>query len=306
MKKHKTETSKTHINRLTRSQKGFFWALGIPTFLLYTYICIVPMLTSVADSFFDWDGYGEKTWVGFKNYAEIFTDSVFHTSIINDMLIVFFKEIIIVVLATVFAVCLTRIRFGKRECGAYQYLLYLPNILSIIVITRVWKFFFELGLFDTILKAFGINISSPNGWLADYPLPIIIFVASWCGIGGFMIIMISSINNISKEIYEAADIDGAGLCQQLFSITIPAVMPQIRYMIVTILTSSLAANLNLILPFTGGGPGTRSYVMGLYVYNAAYSEFRVGFANAAAIVLMLISAALAGTVNTLVAKKEEK
>lgn len=306
MKKTGQAAVRRHPKRLTRSQRGFLWALGVPTFLLYVYICIVPMLTSVRNSFFDWDGYGEKTWVGLQNYKEIFTDSVFHVSIRNDLIIVFFKEILIVVLATLFAMCLTRLRFGKRECGAYRYLLYLPNILSIIVITRVWKFFFELGLFDRLLQLLGIHWSSANGWLADYPLPIIIFVASWCGIGGFMIIMISSINNISQEVYEAADIDGAGVWQQMFSITLPAIMPQIRYMIVTILTSSLAANLNLILPFTGGGPGNRSYVMGLYVYNAAYTEFRVGYANAAAIVLMLISVALAGTVNTLVVRREER
>lgn len=292
--------------RLTRSQRGFLWAFGVPTFLLYVYICIIPMLTSVRDSLFDWDGYGEKVFVGLRNYREIFTDPVFGTSVKNDLLIVFFKEIIIVVLATLFAMCLTRLRFGKKEGGAYRYLLYLPNILSIIVITRVWKFFFELGLFDRLLKMLGIGWTSQNGWLADYPLPIIIFVASWCGIGGFMIILISSINNISQEVYEAADIDGAGVFRQMLSITLPAIMPQIRYMIVTILTSSLAANLNLILPFTGGGPGTKSYVMGLYVYNAAYTDMRVGYANAAAIVLMLISVALAGTVNTLVARTEER
>lgn len=305
MKKADQAASKTTA-RLTRSQRGFLWAFGVPTFLLYVYICIVPMLTSVRDSLFDWDGYGEKVFVGLKNYKEIFTDPVFGTSVKNDLLIVFFKEIVIVVLATLFAMCLTRLRFGKKEGGAYRYLLYLPNILSIIVITRVWKFFFELGLFDRLLKMLGIGWTSQNGWLADYPLPIIIFVASWCGIGGFMIILISSINNISQEVYEAADIDGAGVFRQMLSITLPAIMPQIRYMIVTILTSSLAANLNLILPFTGGGPGTRSYVMGLYVYNAAYTDMRVGYANAAAIVLMLISVALAGTVNTLVARTEER
>ncbi len=305
MKKADRAASKTPA-RLTRSQRGFLWAFGVPTFLLYVYICIIPMLTSVRDSLFNWDGYGEKVFIGLGNYKEIFTDPVFGTSVKNDLLIVFFKEIIIVVLATLFAMCLTRLRFGKKEGGAYRYLLYLPNILSIIVITRVWKFFFELGLFDRLLKMLGIGWTSQNGWLADYPLPIIIFVASWCGIGGFMIIMISSINNISQEVYEAADIDGAGVFRQMFSITLPAIMPQIRYMIVTILTSSLAANLNLILPFTGGGPGTKSYVMGLYVYNAAYTDMRVGYANAAAIVLMLISVALAGTVNTLVARREER
>ena len=214
MKKADQAASKTPA-RLTRSQRGFLWAFGVPTFLLYVYICIVPMLTSVRDSLFDWDGYGEKVFVGLKNYKEIFTDPVFGTSVKNDLLIVFFKEIVIVVLATLFAMCLTRLRFGKKEGGAYRYLLYLPNILSILVITRVWKFFFELGLFDRLLKMLGIGWTSQNGWLADYPLLIIIFVASWCGIGGFMIILISSINNISQEVYEAADIDGAGVFRQL-------------------------------------------------------------------------------------------
>ena len=299
-------TLKKRKKGLTRSQKGFLWALGVPTFLLYIYICIVPMLSSMMDSLYQWDGYGDKTWVGLQNYAEIFVDPVFHTSIINDILIVLFKELIIVFLATAFAVSLTRVKFAKAESGIYRFLFYLPNILSVIVITRVWKFVFELGLFDSILQIFGINWASPNGWLADYPLPIIIFVASWCGIGSYMIIMISAINNISKEIYEAADIDGAGQFRQLFSITLPTILPQVRYMIVSILTSSLAANLNLVLPFTGGGPGTRSYVMGYYVYNAAYTDFEVGYANAAALLLMLISVVLAGTVNTLVARGEEK
>lgn len=291
---------------LSRSQLGFLWAFGIPTLLLYIYICIVPMLSSVVDSFYQWDGYGPKTWVGFQNYAEIFSDPVFHTSIINDVLIVFFKEVLICFMATAFAVSLTRVKFSKTESGVYRFLFYLPNILSVIVITRVWKFVFELGLFDSILQLFGVNWTSPNGWLADYPLPIIIFVASWCGIGSYMIIMISAINNISKEIYEAAEIDGAGQFRQLFAITIPTIMPQVRYMIVSILTSSLAANLNLVLPFTGGGPGTRSYVMGFYVYHAAYTDFEVGYANAAALLLMLISVVLAGTVNTLIARKEDR
>lgn len=291
---------------LTRSQQGFLWALGVPTFLLYIYICIVPMISSIFDSFYQWDGYGDKTWVGIQNYVDIFTDPVFHTSIVNDVVIVLFKGMMIVLLAILFAVSLTRTRFSKAESGTYRFLFYLPNILSVIVITRVWKFVFELGLFDSILAILGINWASPNGWLADYPLPIIIFVAGWCGIGGFMIILISAINNISKEIYEAADIDGAGQFRQLFSITIPAIMPQIRHMVVSIVTSSLAGNLNLVLPFTGGGPGTRSYVMGYYVYNAAYTDFEVGYANAAALLLMLISVVLAGTINILVARGEDK
>ncbi len=291
---------------LNKSQKSFFWIWCVPTFLLYVYICIIPVLQSVINSFTQWDGYSEKTWVGFSNYTEILNDSVFHTAIINDITIVFFKEIIIVVLAVTFSIALTRIRLKHTEKLALRFLYYIPNILSVIVISMVWRFFFNLGLFDEILKLFHLGLSSPNGWISDYPLQIIIFVASWCGIGTYMIILITAINNIPAEIYEAADIDGAGQFRQLFSITIPAIMPQIRYAVVAILTSSLAVNMNIVLPFTNGGPGTKSMVMGLYVYKSAYTNYKVGYANAAAVILMIISVVLATVTNVLISRKEDK
>ena len=83
----------------------------------------------------------------------------------------------------------------------------------------------------------------------------------------------------------------------------PAVLSQIRYVIVTILTTSLAANLNLVLPFTNGGPSNRSIVMGLYVYQYAYSRYEVGYANAAAVLLMTVSVTAASIVNYLVMRK---
>ena len=291
---------------LNASQKRFLWFWVVPVFLLYLYICILPVAESVINSFTQWDGYSEKQWIGLGNYVRILKDSVFHQSVINDILIVFFKELIIVVLAVTFAIALTRIRLKKPEKLALRFLYYLPNILSVIVISMVWKFFFNLELFDGILKLLHIGATSPNGWISDYPLPIIIFVASWCGIGSFMIILITATNNISAEIYEAAEIDGAGQLRQLTSITIPAVLPQIRYVIVTILTSSLAVNMNLVLPFTNGGPGTRSMVMGLYVYKSAYTSYEVGYANAAAVLLMLISVTLATVVNVTISRKEER
>ena len=300
------DKSKHKRSRLTGSQKSFLWILGVPTFLLYIYICVLPMIESVYNSMTSWDGYSEKNFLGFSNYAEIITDSVFHKAIINDFMIVVFKEIIIVLLAVTFSIALTRIRLKKQEKLILRFLYYIPNILSVIVITMVWKFFFNLGLFDQILELFYLTIPTSNGWLSDYPIPIIIFVASWCGIGTFMIILITAINNISAEIYEAAEIDGAGQFKQLFGITIPAILPQIRYVLITILTTSLAANMNLVLPFTNGGPGDKTIVMGLYVYKSAYTDYDVGYANAAAILLMILSVVFASAVNKLLSRKEMK
>ena len=118
-----------------------------------------------------------------------------------------------------------------------------------------------------------------------------------------MIVLITAINNISKDVYEAASIDGAGQIRQLFSITLPEVMPQIRYVIINVLSGSLAVNMNLILPLTGGENHTM--VMGLYVYDYGTGQLSmVGYAYAAAVVLMAISFILCFTVNMYMKRKE--
>ncbi len=304
-KMRQAEAFKRHKSRLNASQKRFLYCFGIPTFLLYLYICILPVIESVANGFTKWNGYSEKNWVGLSNYIKILKDPVFYQALRNDLYLVCIKEVLIVILALAFAVSLTRVRLHKRERLFLRFVYYIPNMLSVIVISMLWRFVFNLGLFDEFLALLHIDFHSQNGWMTDYPLQIVGVVASWCGIGSYMIILIAAINNVSREVYEAAEIDGAGQFVQLFKITVPAVMSQIRYVIVTILTSSLAGNLNLVLPFTNGGPGTRSMVMGLYVYQEAYTNYEVGYADAAAVLLMLISVCLASLVNGIILKKGE-
>ncbi len=270
--------------------------VALPTFLLYVYICIVPMVSSVANSIYDWNGYGPKTFVGLENYINIFKDPLFWEAFGNDLLIVLFKEIIIVTLAVLFAVSMTNAKLHKKETGFFRFLFYIPNILSVILISMVWKYFFES--LDTL-------IHTENGLWVDHPMPLIIFIASWAGIGYYMIVLISAIKNIPREIYEAADMDGASQFRQLWSITLPEIMPQIRYVIVMVLSGSLAVNMNLILPLTGGQNHTM--VMGLYVYSYGTGQLNmVGYAYAAAVVLMVISFVLSLTVNLYLKRKEDR
>lgn len=270
--------------------------VALPTFLIYVYICIVPMISSVANSVYDWNGYGPKTFIGLDNYINIFKDPIFWEAFWNDIMIVLFKELIIVVLAVLFAVSMTNAKLHKKEVGFFRFLFYIPNILSVILISMVWKYFFES--LDTVIK-------TQNGLWVDYPIPLIIFIASWAGIGYYMIVLISAIKNIPKEIFEAADMDGATQFRQLWSITLPEIMPQIRYVIVMVLSGSLAVNMNLILPLTGGQNHTM--VMGLYVYSYGTGQLNmVGYAYAAAVVLMVISFVLSLTVNLYLERKEAR
>lgn len=288
------------VQAMNKSKWLFTAAIALPTFLLYLYICIAPMVSSVMNSVYEWNGYGPKIFIGLDNYINIFKDPIFLEAFTNDILIVFFKEIIIVVLAVVFAVSLTKARLHRKEVGTFRFLYYIPNILSVIVISMVWKYFFES--FDSIEASWNL-LATENGIWTDYPLPLIIFIASWSGIGYYMIVLITAINNISKDVYEAASIDGAGQIRQLFSITLPEVMPQIRYVIINVLSGSLAVNMNLILPLTGGENHTM--VMGLYVYDYGTGQLSmVGYAYAAAVVLMAISFILCFTVNMYMKRKE--
>lgn len=288
--KHKTYTSS--------SVWAFVLVLGLPIFALYVFFCIMPMFTSVKYGFFtvDYMDLAKKTFAGIGNYKAIFADKMFWVALKNDALIVLGKELIIVVFSIFFAVSLTRFRLKNSEVAFYRFVLYIPNILSVIIIAEYWSRVFtaEYGLLAVITGIKDVN------WMDKNPIGITVVVAGWCGIGYFMIVLISAINNVSKEMYEAAEVDGAGPVQQLFKITLPQVKNQIIFMVINIISTSLAGNMNLVLPLFGNKPD--SYVMGTYVYYTQSTVDGLGKANAAAVVLMIISFVVCGTFNVVTDK----
>ena len=276
---------------------------GLIPLVLFILISIVPAIQSFQTSFYDWSGFWEKVWVGFDNYIAILKDSLFRRAIINDVVILIFKTLIILVLSITFAISITRLNFKKGETNFLRFVYYIPNIISGVVIAKVWKYFFDLELFSLIS-----GLETPEqGWITTYPLQIITFVASWCGIGSFMIILIAAINNIPKEVYESADLDGAGQFRQLFSITMPYLVPQIKYMVVSIIISIVPSNMNFVKLFMGDGLGGSGFtVMGLYEYSYAFSYYELGYANAVAVILMIVVFIISYVLNRAISKKEDK
>ncbi len=283
----------------SKAQWGFMAAFLLIPLVLVTCITVVPMIKAIYTSFFDYSGYGAMTFLGFANYAELFTDSKFFASIWNDIKILLMKEVIVIVLAVFFSISITRLSFGKHETKFFKFIYYIPNILSVVVTAKCWKYFFDFDLFSVVS-----GLKTPaDGWIGAYPAEIVTFVGSWCGIGMFMIILIAAINNIPKEIYEAADIDGAGQFRQLMQLTIPAVLPQIRYMAISIVTSIVGSNMNFVKLFVGDY--SQFTTMGLYQYNAAFVSYRYGYAYAASVVVMAIVFVISWLINRFVKEKGE-
>ena len=220
-------------------------------------------------------------------------DRVFWKALKNDLIITLIKEILICSLTVLFAVTLTRFRMKTPEVVLYKFVFYIPNVISTIIIGSLWGFVFMpsgMGLMNSICSIFksGVDVD----WVTKYPLGVIGFVASWCGVGLFMLTMIASIHQIPGELYEAAKIDGAGEMTQLKYITMPAVWLQVTFMVVSILYQSLGGNFGLVNVFApNGGLDNNAMVMGLYVYRYGYSgkPIAIGYSYAAALVMLVIT-----------------
>ncbi len=304
-----SQPAKRSHRRLDKSKTSFFLLFCLPPLLLYIFYAIIPILQSLYTSFFDFSGYGDMEFLGFDNYIEILTDREFLAAIRNDFFIIAVKEVIICVLTVLFAVSLTRLRFRKFESGLYRFLFYIPNVLSTVIIATIWSFVLDsnFGILNPLLEGVGLSELIPKyGWTFEHPLWVVSFVASWCGVGLFMLVMITAINGINKELYESARIDGAGEWRQLWSITMPAVWQQTKFMVITILYQSFAANFGMVQALLGSNVNEESMVMGKFVYMYGYESFspRIGYSYAAAIIMLIITTALSMGANKLMSKED--
>lgn len=288
-----------------RSKIAFFCVFCLPPLVLYILFCVYPIINSLYTSFFEWSGFDKLTmdhFVGLQNYINVITDPEFLAAIRNDFLIILGKEVLIIALTILFAVSLTRLRFSKAESGIYRFIFFMPNVLSVIVISTIWTFVLDpnFGILNPLLQALGLqSLIPPMGWTYTHPIGVITFVASWCGIGLFMLVMITAINGISKELYESATIDGAGEWKQLRYITMPAVWEQARFMVITILFQSFGSNFTLVKAMLGDAVNSDSTVMGMFVYQNSFDSQwpQVGYSYAAAIIMLIISAVASFVVN---------
>lgn len=296
--------------RVDKSKLSFFLIFCLPPLLLYVFYCVIPILQSLYTSFYDYSGYSELTsdlYVGFGNYIEVLSDPEFLSAIKNDFIIIAVKEVIICILTVLFAVSLTRLRFRKFESNIYRFLFYIPNVLSTIIIATIWTFVLDpnFGFLNPILEGVGLEEVIPaTGWTYEHPLWVVSFVASWCGVGLFMLVMITAINGVSKELYESARLDGAGEWRQLWSITMPAVWRQTKFMVITILYQSFAANFGMVQALLGSNVNEESVVMGKFVYMYGYESFdpQIGYSYAAAIIMLIITTAISLGANKLMSK----
>ncbi len=255
------------------------WVFG---FLAFT---LGPLLYSLFISFFDWPVVGEAKFVGIENYKTMFTDDpLFWKSLWVTVKFAALFVPLNIIIALVLAMLLNK---NVKGHSFFRTFFYLPSVISGVALAMIWAWVFngEYGILNYFLSLMGIN--GPD-WLNDMSWALVAMViASLWGQGQMMLIFLAGLKGISKEMYEAASIDGANKITQFFKITLPLLTPTILFNLITTIISAFQ-QLTLALVLTGGGPLNSTYFYAMYVYENAFKYFKMGYSSANAWFMFLI------------------
>jgi len=247
------------------------WIIG---FIVFT---VGPLLFSLYMSFFDWPIVGEREFIGVDNYKTMLTlDPQFWESLwITTKFALLFVPLNIV-LAFLMAMLLN---MGLKGTGFFRTAFYLPSVISGVALVTIWSWIYShrYGLLNYLLGLVGVD--GPN-WLGDAQWAVVaITIASLWGLGGTMLILLSGLQSIPKELYEAARISGVPLWAQTVWITLPMLGPMILFSIITSIISAFQ-QLTIALLLTEGGPLGSTYFFAMYIYDNAFRFFDMGYAAA--------------------------
>ncbi|GAA2319546.1 sugar ABC transporter permease [Glycomyces scopariae] len=271
-----------------RKEAFYFWLFISPWLIGFVGFLLGPMIASVYISFTEWDSFTPPQWVGLDNYAKALTeDPVFWKALGNT----FYYALISVPLGLVIGVWLANL-LNKRVRGRklFRTFIYLPTLVPLVATAMVFKMVLApSGPLNDLLGWFGVD---GPAWLLDptWVKPALIVLSAW-GAGGATVLLLSAMNGIPRELYEAAEIDGAGSWRQFWSVTFPQITPVIFFNLIMGLIGSFQI-FSQVYILTAGGPDNASQMIVPLLFREAFSFYHFGYASAVAWLLFLVILAL--------------
>ena len=279
------------MNKNNLNKNLMFFVL--PALVFYLIFMVYPIIGGTFYSFTDWGGLGDNyNFIGFKNYIKIFSDEYFLDSIWFTFKYTFFVVILTNVLALFLAMMIEKMNKSK---GLFRTIFFLPNMISLVISSFIWVFIFS-KILPELAESKNIVMLDVS-WLGNpkYSFWAILTVSVWAWVGYLMIIYTASIQGIPQELKESARIDGASSWQVFQSVIIPLIRPAMTICVFIALNWGFKA-FEITYALTNGGPGKATETMSMNIYYEAFSnKLSYGYANAKAIMLVVIMLIIAGT-----------
>lgn len=286
--------------------KRWFLAFLLPGLLFYILAVFYPIEESLRLSFMDWGGIGEKTFVGFQNYLDMFHDKVFYESFFNNLIYLVIVVVMQLGIGLLFAILLT---YMTKRVTFVKTLYYVPCIITTVAIAQLFRSMYAtepMGLLNQFLQSVGLD-QFVTSWLADIhtALGAVSFPEGWRFTGMYMVIFYAALVSLDPSVYEAAKVDGASELQILFRIKIPLIKDILLLTLTMCLTGALRG---FDIPFllTNGGPGNTTELLSTYMYKKAFSSNQYGYGSTVAVFIILESILVVFILRKIFSEKEKK
>ncbi|MGQ9682554.1 MAG: carbohydrate ABC transporter permease [Anaerolineae bacterium] len=261
-----------------------FYICVLPWVITFIVFTAGPMIYSLFLSFTNWNFLSSPAFVGFENYARLFSDPLFSKSLANTAYYTFGSVPLITFVGLLVAILMNQKVWGIT---VFRTIYYIPAVAPVVAAAMLFRWVFDpnYGMLNQTLRLVGIR--GPQ-WIysMEWAIPSFILMSLW-GVGGYMIIYLAGLQGVPTELYEAASIDGAGTLRKFFNVTIPMISPVIFFTLVSEIIGSFQV-FTAALVMTNGGPNNASLFYVLYLYRNAFSYFKAGYGSALAWVLFVI------------------
>lgn len=257
----------------------------IPAAVILVLFFFIPFFETIILSFFDYNNnIYHPAFVSLQNYIVLLKSPIFYKVLLNTFIYLFVAVPFLVVFPLIMAIMLNQ---KIRGLTLYKILLYLPVIVSIVVAAIAFKWLYaQQGILNYVLQVFHIPAVS---WLTDPNVALysVILVTVWKGVGYYMMIYLSALMGVPKDLYEACEVDGANPLIKHLTVTLPHLMPTIG-LVSTISAISAMKVFVEIYVMTKGGPLDASKTIVYYIYERAFENLDLGIASAASVILLVI------------------
>ena len=267
----------------------------LPCILLLGVFVYVPLVTNFYYSTLSFSAFSpEKVFVGLQNYKEMFADPIIRTALVNNIWYCVISVIFQVGLSLGIAAVLED-KVLRRVSTLLRTMYFLPVLISMTVVALLFSFVYhpKIGLINAGLKMIGLG-SLTHAWTGSTDTAIFsaIAMSQWHSMGYTMMLYIVAIQGIPTDLYEAAEIDGAGRLRRFIHVTLPQVREMAFVMMVTTVTGAFMV-FNDVYILTGGGPGNSSTTLAVYMYKNGFALDKMGYASTISVLMLIICMILA-------------
>lgn len=276
------------MNSLRTRKEHPYWYIPylfvLPAFIIHLCLVVLPSISTLVMSFYDWNGLGNAKFLGLQNFYEIFnTDRVVGRAVMNNLKWTAIFLIVPTTLAFIVSVLVSRV---GRSQKFFRTVYFLPYVVSAAVAGKIWTAYYNPYYgFNTILAKAGFAQLSETLWLGNPKIALyaVAFVDNWHWWGYVMVLFLGALQQIEPTLYEAARVDGANRLQEVVHVALPGIRRTIAFvLIMTVMWSFLT--FDYVYVMTNGGPANSTEILATWIYKNAFVKYRAGYANALCVI----------------------